>query len=238
MASSSALGVSACTVRTSVLSPQRIARCENALPPENFARISIIALISDRDGTIHFGGLNVSDQPTKLLSGRTRAEKTSAAAQIRLDDLIPQKRPEGRPPNGVWCQFAKTLNKTNYKHESKIIQAVQERQTRCQDQRPQANQRCQRGGGLPTTRLERSIGSVEPRARRSNVRPSDKARGSCGRHLSAADMVTPRIHLTDLWRASEMKHLHPPRNALDHGVLGEASTQRGSADAAVVMGQP
>jgi hypothetical protein len=149
MASLSASGGNAWTVRTSVLSPQRIARCENALPLENFARISIIALIPDRDGTkpnfMHFGGLNVSDQPTKPLSGRTRAEKTPAAAQIRLDDLIPQKRPEGRPPNGVWCQFAKTLNKANHKHERKIIQAVQERQTRCQDQRPQANQRCSRG---------------------------------------------------------------------------------------------
>jgi hypothetical protein len=36
----------------------------------------------------------VSDQPTKHLAGSTRAEKTSAAAQIRLDDLIPKKNPK------------------------------------------------------------------------------------------------------------------------------------------------
>jgi hypothetical protein len=36
----------------------------------------------------------VRSQPTKHLSGPTRAEKTSAAGQIRLDDLIPKKDPK------------------------------------------------------------------------------------------------------------------------------------------------
>jgi hypothetical protein len=48
------------------------------------------------------------DQPTKHLSGRTRAEKTLAAAQIRLDDLIPKKDAKvgGRIVFGA--NFAKT----------------------------------------------------------------------------------------------------------------------------------
>jgi hypothetical protein len=59
----------------------------------------------------------------------------------------------------------KSLNRTNHKYERKIHETIQERQTHRPDQRPQANQRCQRTSESPNSRMEPV---TEPRSARGD----------------------------------------------------------------------
>jgi hypothetical protein len=120
---------------------------------------------------------------------RFERERSNGQASIRPDSCResisgssnPARRShtqEGRvsrPPNCIRCQSGKNLNRTNHKHESKIIQAVEERQTCCEDQRPQANQRCQRGWlEYPHARIVAAPTNVigVKRSRRQSLQPN------------------------------------------------------------------
>ena len=58
--------------------------------------------------------------------------------------MSPLERGESRTPDRLWRPSRKSKKRITHKHERKIIQAVQERQTRCSNQGPQADQRCPR----------------------------------------------------------------------------------------------
>jgi hypothetical protein len=148
-----------------------------------------IALISDQDGTIHFGGLNVSDQPTKPLSGRTRAEKALAAAQIRLDDLIPKKDAKAGRRIVFGANLAKTSTERtiNMKAKSSKQSKKDKPAVKIKDLKPTKDAR---GGALSKTAQQPTLSQQDLAQRNQAI---DMQTSLIAKQANTADQVIRNI---------------------------------------------